>query len=88
MKKTLSIITAAIFIFLIGQFILYKFKIDHVLLGVVREMFTIPSVLGLPVLLVVVSYEWSKEKFKATSTYTILTIVLLFLIGFMINTLF
>jgi len=61
-KNTLTILNFLICFYLIGLFLLNEYKIDHVLIGVLRELLTIPSIVLLPVFLFMSIKMMLKEK--------------------------
>lgn len=82
--KSCLILSLIIFLYFAFLILIYDLKYDAVIIGVFREILTIPFMVLLVVLLVLSTIAFIKEKFIIRSYSFYSLIILLFTVGIMI----
>ena len=81
--KVIFYISVASSTFLLLMYLNYSvFKSDFVLIGVVREMFTFPSMMAQPVLIIIggIGFDLNQRQLKSYAFYTVLISLTTFLL--------
>jgi cytochrome c oxidase subunit IV len=82
--KALLILSLFVFLYFAFLILIYELKYDAVIIGVFREMLTIPFMVLLVILLVLSTITFIKEKFKIKSYTFYSLIILLFTLSIMV----
>jgi len=82
--KALLILSLFVFLYFAFLILIYELKYDAVIIGVFREMLTIPFMVLLLILLVLSTITFIKEKFKIKSYAFYSLIILLFTLSIMV----